>query len=648
MPKSKVNNKWLKKLPFVKVDGGQADVDKENEEYIINKNLSKLTFQSFLGKIKPRESIVFHSDYYKVDGKYCSILSFTRHDGKSDNRSIFWGISRLLVGNIPDVELIVIDAVSKYNIDWVRGRFKGFEKTIDIASREDNKKGMMEADKLKETIIQGSKIASEVNAGAAYLNVKMRLLVKAKTLDALDLAISLIRSRYENSLQQITINAFDGMQKYELSNLLSPNKKILGKGFDFTSTEYAGAYCIASRGLNDPFGEYVGNTLDDINNVAVMFDVDNFDTNVVLAHDFTFDGIACNPHLSDMWCSKISQSAMLRGHRVRHIVLNNIDMNELGPEFNDISATLDMSKGYINPFAMFGDYSEELTVFASHITKLGLLMGQFMDTKAIPGFNPLTRLGTILTEFYKSRNMWTSNPDANREYIHILGLKHKDYPILADFVIYLEFVSKAAATSGDSMYQAEVKAIYDTFNSMMEVNSDIFGQITDDIVDTLDSKRRVVYDLSKLFERNASVAMASFINLLGFVFTGLGSGDVVIIHGVDYIKSDSVKAFLDEKMELFKQKKGRVVLSYNAVSTMLEDKAFNEFTKCDYTILSSMDRDTLKKYMNYIGEVLPPELTGTLSNIGNHMLSYIHRGFENAIFNTNLIIDYKAKSSKKG
>ena len=535
MPKSKVNNKWLKKLPFVKVDGGQADVDKENEEYIINKNLSKLTFQSFLGKIKPRESIVFHSDYYKVDGKYCSILSFTRHDGKSDNRSIFWGISRLLVGNIPDVELIVIDAVSKYNIDWVRGRFKGFEKTIDIASREDNKKGMMEADKLKETIIQGSKIASEVNAGAAYLNVKMRLLVKAKTLDALDLAVSLIRSRYENSLQQITINAFDGMQKYELSNLLSPNKKILGKGFDFTSTEYAGAYCIASRGLNDPFGEYVGNTLDDINNVAVMFDVDNFDTNVVLAHDFTFDGIACNPHLSDMWCSKISQSAMLRGHRVRHIVLNNIDMNELGPEFNDISATLDMSKGYINPFAMFGDKSEELTIFASHITKLGLLMSQFMDTKAIPGFNPLARLGTILTDFYKSRNMWTSNPEANRAYIHIVGLPHKDYPILGDFAIYLEFANKAAAVSGDNMYQAEVKAIYDTFNSMLQVNSDIFGQVTDDIVDTLDSKRRVVYDLSKLFERNASVAMASFINLLGFVFTGLGSGDVVIIHGVDYI-----------------------------------------------------------------------------------------------------------------
>ena len=35
MPKSKVNNKWLKKLPFVKVEGGLADVDKENEEYII-------------------------------------------------------------------------------------------------------------------------------------------------------------------------------------------------------------------------------------------------------------------------------------------------------------------------------------------------------------------------------------------------------------------------------------------------------------------------------------------------------------------------------------------------------------------------------------------------------------------------------------
>ena len=98
MPKSKVNNK-LKgiKLPFVK------DKVTANEEHQINKNLSKLTFQSFLGKIKPRERIVFHSDYYTVDGKYCSILSFTRHDGKSDNRSIFWGISRLLVGNIDEV-----------------------------------------------------------------------------------------------------------------------------------------------------------------------------------------------------------------------------------------------------------------------------------------------------------------------------------------------------------------------------------------------------------------------------------------------------------------------------------------------------------------------------------------------------------------
>ena len=119
--------------------------------------------------------------------------------------------------------------------------------------------------------------------------------------------------------------------------------------------------------------------------------------------------------------------------------------------------------------------------------------------------------------------------------------------------------------------------------------------------------------------------MAAFANLLGFVFAGLSAGDVIIIHGVDYIKSISVKGFLSDQMALFRQKKGRMVLSYNSVATMLEDKAFNEFTKADYTILSSMDRDTLKSYMNYIGEVLPPELTSTLSNITNHMLSYIHR-----------------------
>ena len=641
MSSSKNGFGWLKRF------GKKNDESSENDDELkLNKKLSKLTFNGFLGKIKPREKYIFHSDYYVVDNKYCSILTFFGHDGDSNSRSPFWGISRL-VGNINDVECIVIDSINRYPDDWVKSKFKSFEKNLSISSNSDGKIGMLNSNKLFTLSKQGQVIADEVNAGAVYLNIKMKLLVRAKSLEALDKAINTIKTRYKDALPQLTIEAYDGMQKEELSNLFLGNNKKLGVGFDLTSTEFAGMYCLSGKGLNDPYGEYVGNTINDINNVAVMFDVDGFDNTVVLANNHTFDDIECNPHLSDLWCSKISQSAILRGHKVVHVILNNIDMDQLGPKFDKISVTFNLEKGFINPFEMFGKYEDELTVFASHVDKLCLFMSQFMDTKPIPGFNPVMTLKTILTNFYKERGMWTDNPEFNREYIHVVGLKHEDYPILADFIIYLALIQKSANQSNDTMYQQEVKAIVDVFNQLLEVNSDVFGRVSDNLIDVVPGKRRVVYDLSKLFDRSVDIGMASFVNLLGFLFKDLGSGDVVIFHGVDFIKSTSVKSFLNTKIELFRQKKGRIVFSYNSISTMLDDKAFNDFTKANYTILGSMDQETLGRYMGFIGDVLPPALKGSLSSIDNNLLSYIHRGFENSVFNTNLVIDYVSKKKTK-
>ena len=51
--------------------------------------------------------------------------------------------------------------------------------------------------------------------------------------------------------------------------------------------------------------------------------------------------------------------------------------------------------------------------------------------------------------------------------------------------------------------------------------------------------------------------------------------------------------------------------------------------------------------MGFIGDVLPPALKGSLSSIDNNLLSYIHRGFENSVFNTNLVIDYVSKKKTK-
>ena len=51
----------------------------------------------FLKDMKPKRRYEFFSDYFKIDDKFCTILTYIHPEGKNDRFGAFWGVNRLVV-----------------------------------------------------------------------------------------------------------------------------------------------------------------------------------------------------------------------------------------------------------------------------------------------------------------------------------------------------------------------------------------------------------------------------------------------------------------------------------------------------------------------------------------------------------------------
>ncbi|MEL0525948.1 hypothetical protein, partial [Neisseria gonorrhoeae] len=141
---------------------------------------------------------------------------------------------------------------------------------------------------------------------------------------------------------------------------------------------------------------------------------------------------------------------------------------------------------------------------------------------------------------------------------------------------------------------------------------------------------------SKLVRRGKGLAMAQFVNVLGFAVSTLGEGDVVIIHGTEYI-DDSVKKYVSSQIDHLYARGGRVVFSYNDVGRMLDDQEFSTFDAADYTILGPMREPVVDRYQKLLHQVLPPDLHNLVVR-RDEGLSFIRRGRQNVVFHTDLAL----------
>lgn len=621
------------------------------EERAERKALAKrqVTYQShpFLQKLRPHEKYVFHSDYFEIDGEVATIMSFFHKDGASDNYGVFWGINRIPRGINQKITAVSFEQIRRMSDGWIADHQTKAEGIATTNVNEQNRAGdAMHRAKANRKSDDLNTVGRELLDGGSYLNLHYRVLLKAPDLETLDLAVDELTRAYHDRLGTVEAAAYAGNQKDELMNLFGRCRSKVGHGYYFTSQEYAGSYSLVTHGLEDAAGEYVGQMVGDVNNSAVLFDVDAYRHHIVVADEDLANLYGNRVRRSDMWGSKISQSAMLNNHRVVHILMNNCDLDQLGPKFAGLTYKLDMSNGAVNMFEMFGDVKDELSIFPAQIQKVRLMAEQAYEANGSDRTIIGESLTQILTEFYEDRRMWVENAEQHREKLRIVGIPHYEVPRLQEFVSYLATYKKEADMGRDSYKKKAATLLSMVFRNLLSNNGDLFNMITSDAIDGAKQGQRVIYQFGGLMRRGKGVAMAQLVNIIGFAVGSLGEGDTVIIHGTDLI-DDRVKDYITTQLDYLTGKGGRVVYIYDKMDRMLEDKKFCGYDKADYTVFGNMTKSTAAEYEVQIGQPIPPDLRNLIT--AHDSVNYIRRDYDNVVFRPDLRLGLgpKVKSKQK-
>lgn len=639
-------------------DDGVLDISKlsKEEKRALKEAMGhQIQLYPHLMALKPREGYLFHSDYFNVDDEVATIVSFFHSDAAKDNFGAFWGINRIPDDNkLPQgTTVITLEQIARMADKWVDERIAKSEK-LDKLSERDNSDGHSAQRKVRKIADDMAWASAEIQDGASYLNVHNRLILRAPDLETLDEALSQLRQQYIDRFPSVHTAPYHGEQRQEMGNLLAFNKDKHGRGFGYTSTEFAGSYSLVTNGLVDHDGEYVGFMEGDVNSSAVLFNVDRYDGHIVLADDTVHNRLH-RQKIVDMWGSKISQACMLGGHRVVHLVLNDAQLDYLGPKFESITSRVDMTNGEINMFEFFGEIEDELSLFPVQLRKLVLMAAQVLRSDSGASNNDLSivngQLRGVLKKFYTDQKMWVEDAKHNRDNVRLVGIDHKDVPRLELFHAYLKQAHAAENNKGDrkdanmSEALARLEAI---FSNLLEANGDLFNQPTDGRIDYVNDARRVIYDFAGLNRRGPGIAMAQLINVVNFAVESLGQGDTVIVHGAGYIADMDVQKFLSEQFKRLQDRGGRVAYLYESIDEMLENQHFNHYDRAFYTVLGPMSDNNVVLYQDQMQQVIPPALARliTMSNSG---FSYVRRGSTNVVFRTDLAlgINEKRKARKR-
>lgn len=617
---------------------GMSKKERRAAERQIRRLKGTFTDYPHLMAIKPREGYLFRSDYFTIDSTHACILGFFHDESAQDDFGAFWGIDRIPAGLGDKVSVIVFEQVRRMGKNWIESHISSSETLENLESGEQHQSGTnrtrRKAAKASSDI---DEVTIELNNGASYLHVHNRLLVKAPTLQDLDEAVDRIRRLYVDRFGTLEIAAYPGEQRPELSSMFRKNDKKRGRGFHYTSTEFAGSHSLVTNGLNDPSGEYVGSMLGDVNNSAVLFDVNDYEHHVVVA-DSTVNPLLGRAHVSDMWGSKVSQSCLLNNGRVVHLVLDAANLDVLGPKLSGITARLDMNSGDINMFEMFGDRSEELAIFPAHLEKLVLMAEQSYESTDSDRSIIRGSLKETLTTFYIDKGMWARNAKENRERLRLVDLDHRHVPRLQDLVSYFDTKYKelANSTARDDEALHAYSVLRLVFTDLLDNNGALFNTYTSDEIDSVAAARRVIYDYSKLLRISKGVAMAQLVNTIGFAVDSLGLGDTVVIHGTEYIDK-GVKEYIETQLERLFARGGRVAYLYNDIDKMLADSKFNHFDRADWTVLGPMSDATVAAYQAQLAQDIPPDLEHLVTSKGQN-LAYLRRGVTNVVFHLDLAL----------
>ncbi|PTI79902.1 hypothetical protein BU064_03440 [Staphylococcus succinus] len=633
-------------------------VDKE-----VNRRL--LMHNETLSRVAPPGNIKFKDIDFISDGKFCTILTFSVKKGSFKGLPPLWGMG--LVPKIEntdefknkDIVTKAIYSISRRKDAWAERKIQDSTTVSETGYTEAKSASQSIHKKLfEEHYIDTNEIAEEIKNGASYLDLSIRITIKAQTRDDLYNAIFYLEKHYSKHFNnKVDLVPFAGEMKTEYQNLMDSAKNQRGENYHLTSRELAGSYPFVSSGINDPNGTYVGQLFGELNSDPVLLDTMNFKKLAVICaknRAADINSVArkekYNFNATTVWSNKITQDAMMNGHKVVEYVLNSEHVERMRPELMSETAYIDLTneRTAINMFEPFSKGRDEISSWTMLVRKIQEIARQFSEKEDVNDDTTLKsdqidELGKLLEGFYVEEGLWKENPEARKEDLRLNNMPHSEYPILQEFLFYLnsqkEQEEEAVRIKGTSERVRSLRKLSTTFDKIKSRSSSLFNRKTTIRDKYLNDKMKVIFDFKSLRETHHAALMGAFVNTLAYGEQELGEDDVLIIHGADEL-TETVKRHLRTRIGHLNNRGVKVVLMYNDADVLFQkenslDKSENLhrvwFRNADMRITNSMQAQNVKQYSDVIRSQLPESVISGMQSNYDHIY-YLNRENTSTLF----------------
>ena len=594
-------------------------------------------------RLMPSDDLHFESDRFTFGDRIGAVMTIMLKEGSNYKLPRAWGVNAIptLDDDNAHVSVAILMNVDTIPEGEVTDKLTEATKSARGSLEEAEEAGQIQdASAAQQLAYDMYDVAEELKSGS-YLGLSLRLVVtaeddpknKVSREQVLDRALSQIEINYSHYFNKVSLQQFVGQQQDDFKNLLKLPKDQLGKNYKMTSEELAGMSPFVTRGLEDESGVFVGTLTNDVNSGAVMLDTQKFDRLALVGArgeavvgTQTLYGIS----KSSLWGVQYAQDALIHGHKVHQVILNEAQPLDYGVDLNDITTTVNLEKGQINVLEVFGDKSKELELFSVQLEKLKLIVRQLNPDVKV---EDLQLLSQVLEEFYIDEGKWVPNAKRHVDELRLVGIPSTQVPRFEKIPAYMQRATMDALHVGsntkyDKSDLERLKMFKRMFDELNNSYGDVFGRITNLDTERIKRSYQTVYQFSGLRNRGEGVFMAQVINALAYLSGNISRDDVIIIHGANLLKP-SMYDFFVKQIEYYWSVGAKVVMLFDSVNEMLNSQLYDD---ANTVLIGPSSTAELNILDSKFDSPLPQAVRNVLSEQGSQNSYYFRRGMESALF----------------
>ncbi|BBD87531.1 hypothetical protein SA58113_p20087 (plasmid) [Staphylococcus argenteus] len=595
----------------------------------------------------------YRPSYIYVGDRCGTILKIVNKYGTNHEASFGW-----FVNLIPEsseegkVKTYLIEADKPMDTKKQDEIFKKeINKIIRGHSEENDSSAENEGDRtIKQMVVNDLLEATRKEAKSILaLDSFIYLLITGDTPYHVSKQLRKINENYKDRINGIQAMSVAGNQEKMFLNALEPPK---GDKNDYTwmSSDFAGNDHAVRRGLDDDNGVSVGSLTEDYTGgqaLMALYEsigkkaiVGSYESSSVFEYD-TY------PELTgaSLWGQRIANDAMINGHRVFHVVMNdfeygaddfNIEGEDNETKFicpvsleNDIGR-VDLSKGNLNPIEMFGDKKRDKEnisqIFNTNVRKLrhmfNLMSGRTIKDRQKP------MLEEALIQFYISKNMWDKDAEKYPNSVRLFGLNPETVPKMGSFTTQLTQLILKNAKNKEYTLEDDIRDARE-LQTVMKNALARYRSIVNTTTTLPDpksiNKMQMYYNLNKL-SHDPDMMEAQFLNIINYVITASEKGDVIMLHGLDRISLETLN-ILKSRLDTATRQGIKMVYLFDTIggndykTNVTYANVFNTegilYQSLDvdfgYTILGAMNLKDLEQYQQKVKQKLTARLKSILT-----------------------------------